>query len=168
MREGISPAEALQIVLDETAVLPAETVAARDALGRVLAEPVVSGRRIPPADNSAMDGYAVRAADVAGACAETPVELRVAFEVAAGATPEAGVGAGETARILTGAPLPPGADSVVRQEDVDREGDRVRIRGTPALREHVRAAGEDVEHLLLRGGDLPDEVCFQGLPHPPP
>jgi len=145
MREGISPAEALQIVLDETAVLPAETVAARDALGRVLAEPVVSGRRIPPADNSAMDGYAVRAAEVAGACAETPVELRVAFEVAAGATPEARVGAGETARILTGAPLPPGADSVVRQEDVDREGDRVRIRVTPALREHVRAAGEDVE-----------------------
>jgi len=145
MREGITPAEALGIVLAETPVLAAETVAARDALGRVLAEPVVAGRRIPPADNSAMDGYAVRAAEVAGACAEGPVELRVAFEVAAGATPEAQLAAGEAARILTGAPLPPGADSVVRQEDVDREGDRVRVRVAPALREHVRAAGEDVE-----------------------
>ena len=67
------------------------------------------------------------------------------FEVAAGATPEAQLGPGEAARILTGAPLPPGADSVVRQEDVDREGDRVRIRVAPALSEHVRAAGEDVE-----------------------
>ncbi|MEE2677946.1 MAG: gephyrin-like molybdotransferase Glp [Myxococcota bacterium] len=145
MREGITPAEALGIVLDEVVALPTETVASQEALGRVLAESVVSGRRIPPADNSAMDGYAVRAADLAGAAPETPRELPVVFEVAAGATPEATLGAGEAARILTGAPLPPGADSVVRQEDVDRDGDRVRVRVAPALGEHVRAAGEDVE-----------------------
>ena len=156
MREGITPDDALGIVLDEVAVLPTETVAARDALGRVLGEPVVSGRRIPPADNSAMDGYAVRAADLVDASAETPRDLPVVFEVAAGATPEATLGAGEAARILTGAPLPPGADSVVRQEDVAREGDRVRVRVAPVLREHVRSAGEDVEpgDRVLEAGTL--------------
>ena len=145
MREGITPAEALGIVLAETPVLPAERVGAREALGRVLAEPVVAGRRIPPADNSAMDGYALRAADVADARVEAPIELRVAFEVAAGATPLSRVGPGEAARILTGAPVPPGADSVVRQEDVERDGESLWVRVAPPLGENVRTAGEDVE-----------------------
>ena len=80
MREGITPAEALRIVLAETPVLPAETVEAREALGRVLAEPVGAGRRIPPAYNSAMDGFALRAEDVA----EVPTELRVVLDLPAG------------------------------------------------------------------------------------
>jgi molybdopterin molybdotransferase len=145
VRTGITPAEALRLVLEQAAALPTETLASRDAQGRVLAEAVVSDRRIPPQDNSAMDGYAVRRADLAGARAERPVELRVAFEIAAGGAAEAGVGAGQAARVLTGAPIPPGADAVVRQEDTERDGDRLRVRVVPGPREHIRDAGEDVE-----------------------
>jgi molybdopterin molybdotransferase len=126
-------------------VLGSETVAAPEARGRVLAQAVVSARRIPPFDNSAMDGYAVRAADLAGAAPPHPVALRLAFEVAAGGAPPAALRSGEAARILTGAPLPSGADAVVRQEDTERAGERVLVRVAPRLRENVRDAGEDVE-----------------------
>jgi molybdopterin molybdotransferase len=145
VRSAISPAEALRLVLDEARLLAPETVATRDALGRVLAAPIVSTRRLPPADNSAMDGFALRRADVAEASPERPAELRVRFEVAAGGVAEASVGAGEAARVLTGAPIPPGADAVVRQEDTEREGERLWVRVTPAPREHIRDGGEDVE-----------------------
>jgi molybdopterin molybdotransferase len=84
MKTGIPVAEAQQIVLDACHVLGGETVASVDAQGRVLAVPVVSGRTLPPADCSAMDGYAVRAEDLAGASEATPIELSVAYEVAAG------------------------------------------------------------------------------------
>jgi molybdopterin molybdotransferase len=144
VRTGLTPAEALRTILEATPVLGAETVAARDALGRVLVEPVVSTRQLPPADNSAMDGYAVRAQDLVGASRASPVELELAFEVAAGATAERALGRGEAARILTGAPLPAGADTVVRQEDCEREGSRVAVQISPRPREHVREAGEDV------------------------
>ena len=145
VRTDIPAAEALAAILAETPVLPAETTDVRSALGRVLAEPIASRRRIPPADNSAMDGYAVRRADLASASGGRPVELRVAFEVAAGGAPREALGPGEAARILTGAPLPAGADAVVRQEDALRRGDRVYIAQEPKPRENVRDAGEDVE-----------------------
>jgi len=145
VREGITPAEALSCVLDETCVLGSEVVASRDAQGRILAEPVLSTRRLPPADNSAMDGYAVRRADLAAATPPRGVDLRVAFEVVAGGASDAVLSSGSAARIFTGAPLPPGADAVVRQEDALRDGDTVRIFVAPALRENVRNAGEDVE-----------------------
>jgi molybdopterin molybdotransferase len=148
VRTGITPAEALRAILDETPVLGAETVAVREAQGRVLAAPVVSGRTLPPADNSAMDGYAVRVSDTRSARADAPVELRVAFEVAAGGAADATVGPGQAARVRTGAPIPPGADAVVRQEDTERDADRLRVRVAPELREHIRDAGEDV-----RAGD---------------
>jgi len=90
-----------------------ETVPIGEALGRILAEPVVAATSLPPWDNSAMDGYAVRAADVAGATEVEPVRLVVVGEVAAGAAPERSVAPGEAIRIATGAPMPPGADSVV-------------------------------------------------------
>ena len=144
VRTGLSPAEALQVVLDATPVLGSETLAAERALGRVLAEPVVAGRQLPPADNSAMDGYAVRAADCAGASASRPRRLRLAFEVPAGGRAERALGAGEAARVLTGAPLPDGADAVVRQEDVEAGPGEVRVGVAPAPRENVRDAGEDV------------------------
>lgn len=142
MRTAIETGEALETILGATRVLGPETVAAGEALGRVLAAPVVSQRRLPPADNSAMDGYAVRRADCAGLGAP---ELRIAFEVAAGGAAEARLNPGQAARVLTGAPLPPGADAVVRQEDTERDGDRLRVLVVPAPREHVRDAGEDVE-----------------------
>lgn len=140
MRTDLPAAEAQRLVLEAVAPLPPETCATADALGRVLAEPVHSGRTLPPWDISAMDGYAVRAADLGSA----PVALPVAFEVAAGSHRDRPLPPGAAARIFTGAPLPPGADAVVRQEDCERDGERVRIRRAASVGEDVRPAGEDV------------------------
>lgn len=145
MREGVSVEEAGSLILAETPVLGAETIATAEARGRVLAEPTVSTRRHPPADCSAMDGYAVRRADLAGARAERPVELPVVYEVAAGGRAVRALETGEAARIFTGAPLPDGADAVVRQEDAVETARRVRIGIEPRPREHVRDGGEDFE-----------------------
>ncbi len=144
MRTGLSAAEAQRTILDATPVKGAETAATRDAQGRVLAEAVVSGRQLPPADNSAMDGYAVRSGDLSGAEPRRPVTLRVAFEVAAGGDAALPLGLGQAARVFTGAPLPPGADAVVRQEDCEREGDLVQVRVEAPPGANVREAGEDV------------------------
>jgi molybdopterin molybdotransferase len=144
MRTGIAVEEARRLVLDGIAPLPPETVTVPDALGRVLAVPVTAGRTLPPADCSAMDGYALRAADLAGATRAAPRELALAFEVAAGAAAPRPLRPGEAARIFTGAPLPEGADSIVMQEDTEASGARVRFFAAPAQGEHVRAAGEDV------------------------
>ncbi len=116
------------------------------ALGLVLAAPVVATEVVPPFDNTAVDGYAVRAVDVA----EAPVELRVVGEVAAGADTDRMIGAGETIRIMTGAPMPPGADAVVMVEDSEMVGDDV-VRLSQAVEPGaaVRRAGDDV-----RVGDL--------------
>ena len=145
MKTGLTPASALEAILDATPVLPPETIAVASALGRVVAEAVTSGRRLPPADNSAMDGYAVRRADVAGAATERPVELPIADTIAAGGDASRPLGPGEAARILTGAPVPPGADAVVRQEDTESDGERVRVLVPPSPRENIRDAGEDVQ-----------------------
>ena len=162
MRTDLSASEAQRLILEATCVLGPETVAFPGALARVLAEAVVSNRDLPPASNSSMDGFAVRAADLAGASAERPVRLRVAFEVAAGEAAARALRAGEAARILTGAPIPAGADSVVRQEDVVREGESVLVRVAPGLRENVREQGEDVrcgERVLEPGSVIgPAEV----------
>ncbi len=144
VRTGITPAEALGIVLEHTPLLGSETIGVTQAPGRVLAEPVVAGRSLPPVDNSAMDGYAVRAADLAAADAEHPVALRLAFKISPGDSPTRALAAGEAARILTGAALPPGADAVVCQEDTELVGERVAVRVAPSPGNHVRRAGEDV------------------------
>ena len=115
------------------------------ALGRVLAEPIVSRATIPPWPNSSMDGYALRAQDTRG----EPVELAVVGRIIAGAMPSRPLKAGESMQIFTGAPLPEGADAVVPQEDVAADGDRVTIRGRIAAGAYVRPAGEDV-----RAGDV--------------
>jgi molybdopterin molybdotransferase len=148
VRTGLSVAEAQSLVLDAARPLGLEVVATRDALGRVLGEAVDSARTLPPADNSAMDGFAVRAVDVAPATPDRPVELPIAFEVAAGSQPDRPLRAGEAARIFTGAPLPPGADTVVRQEDTSWDREHVRIKIAAAEATNVREAGEDV-----RAGD---------------
>lgn len=142
----IPVAEARRRILAALAPLAAETAPLAAACGRVLAAPVRARAGQPPADVSAMDGYAVRADDAAGA----PVELRVVAEVPAGRPHDGAIGPGEAARIFTGAPLPEGADAVVAQEDAeDAGGGRVRV-GAPAPRgRHVRAAGID-----FRAGDL--------------
>jgi molybdopterin molybdotransferase len=141
---GLTPAAALRAILDAAPLLPPETVPVGEALGRVLALPVSSTRNLPPADNSAMDGYAVRRSDLAGASDASPIALPVVQEIAAGAAGDRPLDPGTAARIFTGAPLPPGADAVVRQEDTERQGERVVVRVEPELREHIRDAGEDV------------------------
>ncbi len=135
----ISVEEALSRLLEPLEKLPPEQVSIAEGIGRVLAEDVAARRTQPPFAVSAMDGYAVRAEDVAA----VPAELRIVAEVPAGAGFGGDVGAGEAARIFTGAPLPAGTDTIVIQEDTERDGDRVRIlEGAPRGR-YVRREGLD-------------------------
>jgi len=121
--------------------LPPRAVPLGDALGRVLAEPVVSGVDVPPFPNTAMDGFAVRAADTAGA----PVRLEVVGTLAAGADPGSlTVGPGQAVRIMTGAPLPAGADAIVMVERTTTEGDVVTVEVAAATGDHIRSAGDDL------------------------
>ncbi|HEY3671697.1 MAG TPA: gephyrin-like molybdotransferase Glp [Acidimicrobiia bacterium] len=118
----------------------------RDALGLVLAQQVTAPEAVPPFPNTAMDGYAVRAADTAGAAVGAPVRLRVIGELAAGHAPTVAVGDGEAIRIMTGAPMPDSADAIVMVERTTREGDDgvlVTLAVEPGL--HVRGAGGDLE-----------------------
>jgi molybdopterin molybdotransferase len=135
----ISVEEALARLLAPLEILPAEQVSIADAMGRVLAEDVAARRTQPPFAASAMDGYAVRAADV-----ETvPVNLRIIAEIPAGAGFSGMLDKGEAARIFTGAPLPEGADTIVIQEDTERDGDTVRVVEGAKLGTYVRRAGLD-------------------------
>ena len=131
-------------VADLLAPLPVERVPLGRARGRVLAEALVAGIALPPFDNSAMDGYAVRAADVAGATEVDPRELPVTADVPAGRTDVPPLEPGTAHRIMTGAPLPAGADTVVQVEHTDGGLDRVRVLRAPAVGTSVRRAGEDV------------------------
>jgi molybdopterin molybdotransferase len=140
----ISADEALAIVLDAVAALGIERVALPDALGRVLAEEIRSPRDIPGFDNSAMDGYAVRAVDVARASESNPVRLRVIETVAAGSMPTRRLEPGEAARTMTGAPLADGADAIVPVERTRAAGDVVEILAAAEPRTYVRPRGEDV------------------------
>ncbi len=116
----------------------------RAALGRALAEDVTAGQSVPLFDNSAMDGYAVRAVDTRGASENRPLPLRVLGDLPAGALARRTVGAGTAFRIMTGAPIPPGADAVVEVEATDAGADVVRLlRAAPPGR-HIRRAGEDI------------------------
>lgn len=123
-----------------------------DALGCVLAVDVHAAEDVPPFDNSAMDGFAVRDADIAGASPERPVRLRVATTTAAGDAPAPPIEAGTAVRIMTGAPVPPGTDAVIPVEastPVDGPGDHVDLLEAPTSHRHIRPAGDDV-----RRGDL--------------
>jgi len=143
----------------------AESLPLTDATDRVLAEPVSSPSDLPPFDNSAMDGYAVRAVDVQGARPEAPVRLRVKARIAAGDLFSGTLGAGECARLFTGSPLPRGADAVVMQEDTRVEATQpgeVLICDSAREGEHVRRQGEDVRKgaLLLEAGAALTPGCI--------
>jgi molybdopterin molybdotransferase len=129
--------------------LPTEAVETKDAVGRIAAERIEAGEPVPPFDNSAMDGYAVRAADVGDG--PEPTVLRAVGRTLAGQAPAIGLSAGTTLRIMTGAPLPEGADTVVPIEnvDVDDDGDVVEFRGPVVRGDCIRRAGDD-----LRPGDV--------------
>ena len=133
-----------------------ETVALLEASGRILSESVVSPLDFPHWDNSAMDGYAVRYEDVSAAAASTPVELTVVEEIPAGKSPTQALMPGQCARILTGAMVPTGADTIVMQENTQRSGDRVQILSAPAPRAFVRQQGAftQVGDRLLSVGNL--------------
>lgn len=137
--------DALQQILEAVKPLPLEKINLFAALGRVLGEDIVSGRDIPPNDNSAMDGYALRAEDTAGASRSTPRTLRVIEDIPAGYLPKKKVGAGEAIRIMTGAPIPEGADAVLQVEETERAGSDVRIFAALRARTNIRLAGEDVK-----------------------
>jgi molybdopterin molybdotransferase len=148
-------AEALARVLADAEPLAAEAVPLAQAHGRVLAADVAALRTQPPADVSAMDGYAVRAVDVAKA----PVKLKLVGEVAAGHPFRGTVGAGEAARIFTGGVLPPGTDTIVIQENTVSEGDAVVVTVASGKRKHVRVEGLDFKRgavLLSKGRRLSD------------
>ena len=160
-------AEALRRVLAGAAPLPSLRVPLKQAVGRVLAEDVAALRTQPPAAVSAMDGYAVRAADVAKA----PATLRVVGEIAAGHPFAGSVGAGEAARIFTGGVMPAGADTVVIQELAAREGDTVTISKSAAKGRNVRMQGIDFregEALLRKGQQLTDRdiMLAAAMNHP--
>src|SRR5258708_11102950 len=147
---SLSVDEALERILARVRTLEPVPAELLDALGAVLAEDIAADRDVPPFRNSAMDGYAVRGADVATA----PGKLRVTGEIAAGAAPQGALGPGEAMRIMTGGPLPDGADTIVRVEDTDNRIDTVTITVATKPGTSVRAAGEDLkagETILRRG-----------------
>ena len=169
----ISVQEALQRILSYVDVLPAEDKPLIEALGQVLDEDVRSSFDIPPLDNTAMDGYAVRAADTADASPDSPIVLRVVGEVAAGYIFEGEVVPGTAVRIMTGAPVPPGGDAIVPFEETDEPFEKAPA-GTKKLNAavqvfkeartgaNIRRAGEDVRsaQVVVRQGIVlrPSEI----------
>jgi molybdopterin molybdotransferase len=169
----ISVEEALERILGHVDVLEPEERPILGALGQVLAEDVIAPLNIPPLDNSAMDGYAVQAASTVGASRSAPVELKVVGELAAGYIFEGEVTPGAAVRIMTGAPIPRGADAVVTFEETDeaahkapttarRIDERVRILREAKSGDNIRRAGEDIhegqrvlaEGLVIRPAEL--------------
>jgi len=161
----ISVDEALERILSYVSVLEPEEKPPLAALGQVLAEDVIAPFNIPPMDNSAMDGYALQAASSVGASPSAPVELRVVGELAAGYIFEGEVTPGTAVRIMTGAPVPRGADAVVRFEETEeavhkapttarRIDERVRILREARPGDNIRRAGEDIrkgQQVLAKG-----------------
>jgi len=166
----ISVEEALEKILSYVEILEPERKPILDCLGQVLAEDVYSAIDIPPLDNSAMDGYALRAKDTRGACESSPVYLAVVGEVAAGSMPTKEVEPSTAIRIMTGAPLPDGADAVVRFEDTDEmtrkssggDHSQIGILRRAKKRLNVRNRGEDIAkgNLVLEKGRVlrPQEI----------
>ncbi|HRI50298.1 MAG TPA: molybdopterin molybdotransferase MoeA [Pseudomonadota bacterium] len=149
--ELLSPEAALALILHRCGPLGGEVVELSAALGRVLREPVKAGRCLPPWDSSAMDGYAVRAGEV-----QLGQPLPVVGVIAAGHPATAPLAPGTVMRIMTGAPLPAGADAVIMKEEADEQAGAVRFRQVPTLGQHLRRAGEDIAdgEVVLPAGAL--------------
>lgn len=162
MKEMISLEEARELVLAHVEPLLVETVPVLEAVGRVAATPLTSDIDIAPFAHSAMDGFAVRAAELASASAEAPVELDVVAEVAAGDVYEGSIEKGQCVRIMTGAPLPDDADAVVKYEIVDvvtgdgKPGSRVAFTAPVKEGNNVRAAGEEAKagEVVVEAGEV--------------
>jgi molybdopterin molybdotransferase len=148
----LSVKEARDRILTAITPTPAEQIGMANGLGRVLAEDIASRRTQPPTDVSAMDGYAVRAADVA----TVPTTLKIIGHAPAGGEHDGALDAGETVRIFTGGPVPKGADAIVIQEDTDADGDAVTVKESSPVGHYVRPAGLDFSEgdVILRAGDV--------------
>ncbi len=154
-REGlITVEEAQSRVLADVAALDAEEIALAGACGLVLREDVIAPFDVPGADNSAMDGYAVRAPDVAGASDADPAALRVIDDIAADADPRSVVSAGTAIRIMTGGTIPGGADAVIQVEHTDAGSETVKIYSAIKSGTNIRRRGEDMRagEIVLRAG----------------
>jgi molybdopterin molybdotransferase len=158
----ITVEEALDKILSRIEPLGSERVSILEALGRVMAEDIYAHRDIPPLDNSGMDGYAARSEDIENASSNHPVRLEVIEDLPAGSIPKKRVEKGRAIRIMTGAPIPKGADTIVPVEDTKREDGFVSIFQTVPPGEYIRKAGEDVRkgECAISRGDLirPAEV----------
>lgn len=132
------------MILETVAPLAGERVGLLQAVGRTLAEEVRSEREVPPFANSAMDGYAVRWDDVRHATADQPVALTILEVIQAGSVPVQVVTEGTASKIMTGAVIPPGADTVIRVEDTEEQDERVWIKRSERMGAHIRASGEDI------------------------
>jgi molybdopterin molybdotransferase len=149
--------EARDKILSQIKFKGIEKVTLDQALGRVLAEDVVSRINNPPLDNSAMDGYALMAEDIQSATPEKPVKLEVVEEIAAGYTAKGTLKPGQAMRIMTGAPIPPGANAVLMQEDTQKDGSAILCLDKADVEENIREAGEDVkvgEQVIKKGTTL--------------
>lgn len=140
-----SVAQAQACILKHVQRLGVEVVALHDALGRVLAEDVAANRNHPPYDVSAMDGYALRFADVAHATADKPVRLCVVDDIRAGQMPQVSIAQRQAARIMTGAPTPAGIDTVIRVEDTQTDANDVVILTPPQQGANIRPLGENLK-----------------------
>lgn len=161
----ITVEDALTAILKEIKPLGLESVSLVNALGRALGEDVRARRANPPWDNSAMDGYALRSADTVGAAKDAPVTLNVIYDLPAGATPKGAVSKGAAVRIMTGAPVPDGADAVIMVESTESAGDaKVNIKAAVRPGENIRKAGEDFKagEVVLKKGALvrPAEIAM--------
>jgi molybdopterin molybdotransferase len=162
-RTNVTPEEALACIVQTIVPLESEIAALDDALDRVLTEDIRAPCSLPPFANAGMDGYAVRAADIAAAARDAPARLRVLESVSAGAAATQAIAPGTAARIMTGAPLPPGAEVVVPLEETHalEDGTVLVYQALPAGR-HLRPAGEDIHvgELAIAAGQVlrPQEI----------
>ena len=149
--------EASERILADIRTLPSESVPMREALGRVCFEEIHAAVTMPPWSNSSMDGYAVRSADITPVMKGEPVTLRVVETIAAGGFATKALKRGQAMRIMTGAPLPEGADSVIRKEDTDEGSAKVQVREARDVWKNIRQAGEDYHRgdvLAKRGSPI--------------
>ena len=149
--------EARKIILEKIKVQGTEKVSISEALGRILSEDIIARRNNPPMDNSAMDGYALKAKDIELATSENPIKLEIIEDLAAGYSPKMSIQSGQAVRIMTGAPIPEGADAVIMQEDTERNENSVQVKDKAEIRENIRDAGEDVregETVIKKGAKL--------------
>jgi molybdopterin molybdotransferase len=169
----LSVEEAQERVLSQIHALAPLQLPLTEAFGCVVAEDAVADRELPEFASSAMDGFAVRSSDVAGATPDRPVDLKIVGRAIIGRRPEAVVGGGEAVRIATGAPIPAGADAIVPIENASAADEMVSVFDAPVSGQHVRPAGEDVKEgqvLVAAGKRLgPPELGLlanAGFPHP--